>query len=268
MYRENVVAGRLSIGAAWVEAANFVRRERRLIAPVVLAFIVVPAVIAELVKPSAAVGTQPEPGGWSLIVLASLLIGMVGQLAIMRLAMGWDGPIGGALKLALRRFWAALGALLLFGLLFGLVTVPLVVILTLLSGSGTTSATNRITLLLILVVFAVMPRILPVTAVAMAREGGPWRMLKDTVQLTRGNYGRLLAFFVLFLLASFALAAAVTVAFGSATALVLGPPAPMTVSRLIVALAAGLVQGVVLSLYAAMTGRITLQLLDGSIKGT
>ena len=268
MARENVVAGRLSIGDAWIEAANFVRRERRLIAPVVLALIVVPAVIAELVKPSAAVGIQPEPGGWSLVVLASLLIGMVGQLAIMRLAMGWDAPIGGALKLALRRFWAALGALILFGLLFGLVAVPLLVILTLVSGSGSAAVPNRLTLLFILAVFAVMPRILPLTAVAMSNDSGPWRLLKETFGLTRGNYGRLLAFFLLFLLASFALAAAVTVAFGSATALVLGPPEPMTVSRLIVALAAGLVQGVVLSLYAAMTGRITLQLLDGPSKGT
>ncbi|MCY7339510.1 MAG: hypothetical protein LH465_06105 [Sphingomonas bacterium] len=262
------MAGQLSIGKAWGEAAAFVRRERRLIAPVVLALIVVPAVIAELIKPSSAVGTQPEPGGWSLVVLASLLIGMIGQLAIMRLAMGWDAPIGGALKLAFRRFWSALGALFLFGLMFGLAVIPLVVIMALVSGGDARVMTGRITLLLIVVIFAAMPRILPLTAVAMASEGGPWRLLKETFRLTRGNYGRLLGFFLLFLVASFALAAAVTIAFGSAAALLIGPPEPMSVSRLIVALAGGLVQGVVLSLYAAMTGRITLQLLAESSEGS
>ena len=258
------MTGKLSIGMAWTEAATFVRRERRLIAPLVLALIVVPAVIAELIKPSAAIGMQPEAGGWSLVVLVALLIGMIGQLAIMRLAMGWDASIGGALKLAFRRFWSALGALMLFGVLFGLAVIPLLIIIALVSGGDASVLGGRITLLLIVVIFAAMPRILPVTAVAMATDGGPWRLLNDTFRLTRGNYARLLGFFLLFLVASFALAAAVTIAFGSAAALLIGPPEPMSVSRLIVALAGGLVQGVVLSLYAAMTGRIAVQLLDGA----
>ncbi len=262
------MAGKLSIGKAWTEAAEFVRRERRLIAPVVLALIVVPAVIAELIKPSAAVGMQPEAGGWSFVVLFALLIGMIGQLAIMRLAMGWDAPIGGALKLAFRRFWSSLGALMLFGVLFGLAVIPLLIIMVLVSGGSAEVLTGRITLLLLVVMFAAMPRILPVTAVAMATDGGPWRLLKDTFRLTRGNYARLLGFFLLFLVASFALASAVTIAFGSAAALLSGPPEPMSVSRLIVALAGGLVQGVVLTLYAAMTGRIAVQLLDGATSET
>ena len=259
---------KLSVGTAWTEAAAFVRRERRLIAPVVLGLIVVPAVIAELVQPEAAAGMQPEPGTWMVVAAAALLIAMVGQLAIMRLAMGWDGSLGEALKLALKRIWAVLGAFLLFGLVFVLVATILVLIAMLVSGDAAQGATNRIAFAAMITALLAMPRVLPLTALAMEERAGPWRLLRRTLELTRGNYWRLLGFFLIFLIASLIIAVAVKVTVGSATELLIGPSRPMSVSRLIVALVTGLVQGLVLSIYAAMTGKLTLQLLGRSISGT
>ncbi len=259
---------KLSIGAAWTEAAAFVRRERRLIAPVVLGLIVVPAVIAELIQPEAAPGTQPEPGGWMIVAFAALLVAMVGQLAIMRLAMGWEGSVSEALKLALGRIWAVLGAFLLFGLAFVLVATVVVLIAMLASGDAAQGATNRIAFAAMIVALLAMPRVLPLTALAMEERAGPWRLLRRTLELTRGNYWRLLGFFLVFLVASLIIAVAVTVTFGTAVELLVGPSRPMSVSRLIVALVTGLMQGLVLSVYAAMTGKLTLQLLGRSSSGT
>lgn len=259
---------KLSIGAAWTEAAAFVRRERRLLAPVVLGLIVVPAVIAELIQPEAPAGMQPEPGGWMAVAAAALLIAMVGQLAIMRLAMGWDGSVGEALKLALRRIWAVLGAFLLFGAAFVLVATVVVLIAMLASGGAAQGATSRFGAAAMIVALLAMPRILPLTALAMEEPLGPWRLLRRTLELTRGHYWRLLGFFLIFLIASLIIAVAVTVTVGTAVELLVGPSRPMSVSRLIIALVTGLMQGLVLSVYAAMTGKLTLQLLGRSTSGT
>jgi len=262
------VSEKLSIGAAWTEAAAFVRSERRLIAPVVLGLIVVPAVIAGLVRPDAPPGMQPEPSGWTIVAFAALLVAKVGQLAIMRLAMGWDGSVGEALKLALRRIWVVLGAFVLFGLAFVVVATALVLIAMLVSGNAAPGATNPIAFAAMVVALLLMPRVLPLTALAMEERAGPWRLLRRTLELTRGHYWRLLGFFLIFLIASLIIAVAVKVTVGSATELLIGPSRPMSVSRLIVALVTGLVQGLVLSIYAAMTGKLTLQLLGRSISGT
>ncbi|HXG99916.1 MAG TPA: hypothetical protein VNI79_05845 [Sphingomicrobium sp.] len=259
---------KLSIGTAWTESATFLRREHRLIAPLVLGLIVFPAVIAGLVRPDAPPGVQPQAGGWTVVAFAALLIAMVGQLAIMRLAMGWEGSVGGALNLAVRRIWAVLGAFMIFGLVFVLVATIAVLIVMIVGGRGIDGATNRIAFAAMLVALLVMPRVLPLTALSMEERVGPWRLLRRTLDLTRDNYWRLLGFFLIFLIGSFILAAAVTTTVGTVTQLLIGPPHPMTVSRLIVALVTGLAQGLVLSVYAAMTGKLTLQLLGGSIKGT
>lgn len=259
---------RLSVGAAWTEAAAFLRREHRLIAPLVLGLIVVPAVIAALIQPAAPAGMQPEPGLWMIAAAASLLVAMVGQLAIMRLAMGWDGSVGEALKLALRRIWAVLGAFLMFGAIFVLVATVVVLIAMLASGGVTQGATNRIGFAAMIAALLAMPRVLPLTALAMEERVGPLRLLRRTIELTRGNYWRLLGFFLIFLIASLIIAVAVEVTVGSAVELLIGPSRPMSVSRLIVALVTGLVQGLVLAVYAAMTGTLTLQLLGRSIKGS
>jgi len=143
-----------------------------------------------------------------------------------------------------------------------------VLIAMLISGDAAQSATNRIGFAAMIVALLVMPRVLPLTALAMEERAGPWRLLRRTIELTRGHYWRLLGFFLIFLIASLIIAVAVTVTFGTAVELLIGPSNPMSVSRLVVALVTGLVQGLVLSVYAAMTGKLTLQLLGRSTSGT
>jgi len=259
------VAQSVSIGTAWSEAAAFVRREKKLLAPLVLALMVVPATVSQLFQPS---NPFAGPGGfqpWMAVAVIALVAGLVGQMAISRLAMGWHGALGETIALALKRLPAVIASLILFFLCISLVLLPAIVVLTLLGGvAATATLANFLTLI---VVFGVAPKILLAPAIAMDQQLGPWGLVKATWRATRGHYWRLLGFFLLFLAASLIFALAASSVVGTLATLALGKPDPMTVSRLTIALAGGVVQGVVATIYAAMIGRIVAQLPERSTKG-
>ena len=257
------MARSVSIGTAWSEAAAFVRREKKLLAPLVLALMVVPATISQLMQPS---NPLAGPGGfapWMVIAALALLAGLAGQMAVSRLAMGWNGALGETILLALKRLPAALGALILFFLCLSLVLLPMLVVLMLIGAPGAALA-NSLTLL---AVFGAAPRILLAPAMAMTGPMGPWALVKAAWRASSGQYWRLLGFFLLFLAASLIFALAASAVVGSIATLALGAPDPMSVSRLTIALAGGLVQGVVATVYAAMIGRIVAQLPERSTNG-
>ena len=266
---EASVAQSVSIGTAWSEAAAFLAREKRLLAPLVLALMVVPTTVSQLVQPLNPMGDSAGLRPWMAIALVALLIGIVGQMAVSRLAMGADRSLGATIGLAVRRLPATIGAFVLFFLVASLALIPLIVVMTL-AGGGATSASpasggvNAVTLL---VVFALVPRILLAPALAMTEPRGPWALVKATWRSTRGHYWRLLAFFLLFLVASLVFAVAASSVVGSLATLALGKPEPFSVSRLLVALAGGLVQGVIATIYAAMIGRLLVQIPRGSTNG-
>ena len=258
----------ISIGAAYSEAASFLRREKRLLAPLVLALLILPVTVSQLIQPAdpfaGADGLQP----WMVVALVAMLVQLHGQMAVSRLAMGWNGALGEAIALALRRLPAALGALLLFFLLLALVLVPLNMILMLLgSGGQGAPATNSASALTLLAMLFAAPRILLAPAIAAAEPMGPWALVKRSWALSHGQYWRLLGFFLLFLIASLILVGAVSAVVGTLAMLAFGAPEPLSVSRLLMSLAGGLVQGIAAALYAAMAGRIVAQRLVGSTSG-
>lgn len=260
------MATSVSIGTAWTEAAAFARREKNLLAPLVLALMVVPATVSQLVQP---INPFAGPEGfrpWMAIAFVALVAGLVGQMAVSRLAMGWNGSLGQAILLAFKRLPTVIAALILFFLCVALVLIPIIVVLTLAGGGG--GAAKLANLVTLLAVFGTAPRILLAPALAMDRGLGPWGLIKTTWQATRANYWRMLGFFLLFLAASLIFAMAAASVVGTLATLALGPAEPMSVARLIVALAGGLVQGGVATVYAAMIGRIVAQLSARSTSGT
>lgn len=259
------MAGKVSIGQAWAEAAAFLRKERRVLAPIVLGLITVPATISALASPNVAMGSIPEPGAWVGVAILAFLVSLAGQLAIMRLAMGWQGSVGEAIRLAAKRLWPVVGALLIFGLLFSVAATPVLIAVGAVSG-GDEAKAAPVAVLVVLIALALIPRVLPLTAIAMEEPLGPWPLLRRAYALTRGHYFRLLGFLLTYLLLSRLLGLVVTITIGSAAVLLIGPPEPMTVARLIVALALGLVQGALGAVFAAMMGRIVVRLIEGSGK--
>ena len=261
------MAHSVSIGTAWSEAAAFVAGEKRLLAPLVLALMVIPTTVAQLIQPANPLAAADGLPAWMAIALVALLIGLVGQMAVIRLAMGADRSLGATIGLALRRLPATLGAFVLYFLALSLLLIPLVVVMSLASGAAPGQEPGGVDALIVLMVFAAVPRILLAPALAMREPLGPLGLVKAAWSATRGQYWRLLAFFLLILVASLIFALAASSVVGSIATLALGKPEPLSVSRLLIALAGGLVQGVVATIYAAMIGRLLLQLPGGSTNG-
>ena len=88
----------LSIGQAWDEAKAALQANRKLIVPVALGMVLLPAALVSMVEPQVPAGQQPPPGPWMLVALAMLIVMMVGQIAIVLLVNGWRGSVGEAIS--------------------------------------------------------------------------------------------------------------------------------------------------------------------------
>jgi len=274
------VAGKLSIGAAWSEAAALVRQQRRLLAPVVLSLIMVPTVVTSMMQPQVRPGETPEPGSWMIVALVMVVAMIVGQLAIALLANDWRGSIGEAIGRAARR----VPVLILTGLIVILtVMVPLFIAMTIVialggiaSGDGVElTRSNRLgpagaiaALLAIAAMIFVMVRLLPLIAVVANRNDGPIAALKHSARLTRGQFWKLLGFVLLMTVAFLIVVAAVSAVLGSLVTLTLGRPEPWSVSLLLIALIGGMIQAAFITIYTVMLTRITVQLEGAEISGT
>lgn len=272
------MTGRLSIGAAWSETTALVRNEKRLLAPVVLSLIMVPAVITSMVQPQVPAGESPEPGSWMIVALIMLLAMLVGQLAITLFANGWRASVGEAIGRAARR----LPVLILAGLIVMLtVLVPLFIALTIViavggmaSGDGAALTRSSLgpggaiaVLLSIAAMIFVMVRLLPLIAVAANRNDGPIAAMKYSARLTRGHFWKLLGFALLLSIAFLIVAGATSAVLGSLITLTLGRPEPWSVSLLLIALIGGVIQAAFVTIYTVMLTRITVQLEGGSTEG-
>jgi hypothetical protein len=257
----------LSIGKAWDEAKAALGANRKLIVPVALGLVLLPAVIVSMVEPRVAPGEQPPPGAWMLVGLAMVIVMLVGELAIVLLVNGWRGSVGDAIGKAARRtptfILAALCLLVpvivIFSLLLAIVGVST-------SATGQVDWTNFSALgwLLLLACFLVLLvlaiRLLPLMAVVACEEIGAIAALKRSFSLTSGHFWRLLGFLLLLMIAFLIVAATVGAVIGGLVTLLLGPPDAWSLSLLLIALAGGLVQAGFVMVYTAMLARIYVQL--------
>lgn len=260
----------LSIGKAWDEAKAALQANRKLIVPVALGLILLPAVIVSMVEPQVPPGEQPPPGRWMLVALAMVVVMMIGQLAIVLMINGWRGSVGEAIGQAARRaptyFLSVLSYLVPVIFIFS-VMLAIVGIGT--SGSGEIdwanfSAAGWLVLLIcffVLIYFSI--RLMPLTPVIAIEPVGPIAALKRSFVLTSGHFWRLFGFIAMLAIAFLIVALTVGSVVGALVTLVAGPPAPWSLSLLLIALAAGLVQAGFVMVYLGMLARIYAQLSAG-----
>jgi hypothetical protein len=261
-----VVAINLSISRAWDETRAIFGRDGGLLTSVALAMIVLPEVIAGIVAPQTPGAGSPS-GAVQLLRLAAVLISFVGQLSIVRLALGPSTTVGSAIGHGARRFPSALGAvlLLMLGLVIFLIPVMFVLGSVLgvnvlkMSGQQPNGAAGLLVLVVTLIVLAVSVRFTLVTPVASAEPIGPIRIIRRSWDLTAGNFWRLLGFILLLLIATLALLFAAGIVGGLLARLVSPQIEPFSVGALIVALVGGLAQGAFSILTAVMLARIYAQ---------
>lgn len=259
----------LSIGKAWDEAKAALQANRKVIVPVALGMVLLPAVISSMVEPKVAAGQQPPPGAWMLIVLAMIVVMIIGELALILLVNGWKGSVGEAIAKGARRVPVLILAALLFMIpLFILFSIILVI------GGLAPRATQVdwasfsglgwfLLLACTVALLFVSIRLLPLVAVVACETLGPIASLKRSFMLTSGHFWRLLGFLAMLAIGFLVVALTIGTVIGGMATILFGRPEPWSLSQLLIALAGGLVQAGFVMVYTAMLARIYAQLSAG-----
>lgn len=256
----------LSVSRSWEETRDILARDGRLYVAVALALMVLPAVISGLVNPKG-MGNTGIALWMSLVSLVASLVMLAGQLSIIRLALGPSVTVGGAIAHGLRRlpiyFVAAIiiiVALLALAIPFGLIAQALGVPMN--RGQNVPASPTLLVLLLLYVAVAIFigVRLILAAPVASAERVGPISLLKRAWLLSNGNFWRLFGFILLFFIAAIVILFSVGAASGVAVALVLGPPNPLSVSALILALIQALLSAAFTAFLSVMLTRFYVQL--------
>ncbi len=236
-----------------------VARNAGLLTTVALAMFVLPGVISDLVTPDAPPGQIPPLGGWTVVAVIAILIALVGQLAVIRLAIGSRQTVGEAIGHAAGRAPAYVAATVIWLIPFLLIGAALFGVVGRDPQSPAPGAVIGILLLACVMLFFAI-RMLMTSAVASAEASGPVAILRRSWQLTRGNWWRLFVFFILFIIVLVVAGAAVGTIAGLIAELVLGGTEPLTVGALFIALITQIVSAAVSVVLMVMLARIYVQL--------
>jgi hypothetical protein len=257
----------LSISSAWDDTRKLLARDGRLFASVALALIVLPAAIMGVVDPRVDQG-DAAPGWFNLLILVVSLISLAGQLALIRLALGPSITVGGAISHGLSRLPIYFLALLLLTAGVVLLMLPLVFVAVGMGmniGGGTEAPAISGPVIFLVIVFAIivlllMTRFMVAMPVASTERVGPVAILKRSWALTRGHWGKLFGFLIVFSIAALITLAAVGVVLGSLTALLFDARGPLTLGALIESLLSAIITGALSVIFTLMLARIYVQL--------
>ena len=263
---------RLSLSKAWEDSKDIFSRDGTLLSAVALALLVLPEIVAGVVSPPMA-GSQSAGG--RLLALAMTFVGVIGQLAIVRLAIGPSTTVGQAIAHGARRFPATLGALILLICAIALVLIPLLIIL-LLTGAiampvqGQPPPPSFSTVLLVIVIASlfIAVKFIMTVPVASAEEAGPLAILKRSWRLTGGHYWPLFGVELLLLVAAVVLLLSAQFVGGAIAAAVGGGIEAFSVSALVLSAFMGIAQAVFTVLASVMLARIYVQLSRGGAEAS
>jgi hypothetical protein len=260
---------RLSISKAWEEARGVLRSDGKLLTTLALALILLPQTISGALAPPKELTGQDPPGWAGLLALIVGLIGIVAQIALVRLALHRGTSVGEAISRGVKRFLPAFLAIFLFMLV---ATAILVAVMALVAGTGDVQLLASGTvpprlgwllLILLLALLLVGVRLQMVLPAASEEEGGPLYLLKRSWRLTAGNYWRLFAFLLLIVIAAVILMAVAGMIGGILVRALFGDIEPLSLGALVVALIAAAAQAAFSVIITAMLARIYAQLAGG-----
>jgi hypothetical protein len=254
---------KLSIATAWEESTAIVRRDFGRLFLIAFGLVSLPGVIFQSMAPQAVPGQQPEPGAWALFIIPVLILSTLGTVTISLLALSSQRQPGDAFARALRRFLPVLGAALLLGVLAALAAIPFLVLVAFVASQPQTAAFSTLVVFFVIFVF-LWVRLMLMTAVGAAEEGGAIAILKRSWALTRGHFWRLFGFVMLFIIVFVVLTMAVTFVGGSLIVLVAGNPQEPGLARTLLGLLGGVVNAVVVLYFTVVLARVYVQLSGGA----
>ena len=249
----------LRISRAWDATLAVLKRDARLLAPVALAFMVVPATLYALAVPAPTPGQMPKSGIGGLLYVVLMIVALLGQMAIIRLAIGPVTSVGEAIRHALRRAPAVIGAGLIFALPVALVLTP--ILLPIMATPNRPPPLPSLLLVIAsIVVLGVWIRLILATAAGVAEPIGPVAIIKRSWALTRGNFWKLLGSLIAFGIVAWIVILAVQWVIGAVLIVALGKPEPWSVAALLLALIGAITQTIASVVFAVLLARIYLDL--------
>ena len=248
---------KLSLSKAWDETREVIARDGKLIAVVALALFFLPGVVVGVTQPAASPVPTTLTGAVIAIVVA--LIALVGQLAIIRMALGARMTVGEAIGHGARRVPSYLVA--------GLIWAGPMIIAAYLIGTQVWQAPQTATggqllaaLVIMLALLIIGIRMMMTSSVASAESAGPLEIVRRSWRLTSGHWWKLFALICIFLLLMLIVMAAVGAVVGILSAVLFDPIEPMTVGALFVAVCMQLVSAALTTVLLLMLARIYAQL--------
>ena len=232
---------------------------------VALAMIALPSAVSTLMNPTGGMGE----GGAGLVGFAMSLVALIGQLAIIRLAIGPSVSVGGSIRHAAGRALPYIGSIILLVIALFVLAIPFGAVLAAMGASFEGGAAPLPAfawipaLLFAAVLLYLAARMLMTSCVASAEAAGPIRIIRRSWELTRGNAGRLLAFLLLFLVALIVVLTAVSVMVGLLARTLFGELEPFSASALLMGLVQGVLSAAATTVFAVMLARMYLQLNGG-----
>jgi hypothetical protein len=262
---------KMSISKAWEETTAIVARDGRLITSVALALVVLPQLVVGIVSP-------PVPGAVTpfgrILGIVAALIALLGQLALVRLAVGPSTSVGEAITHAARRFPSALGAFAILLCALALVVIPITMVLLNVGwldapaeGEPLPRSFVRYALLIMILGLALGAKLMMLMPVASSEKVGPLTILKRSWGLTKGHYWPLLGLELLLFLTALIILFAAQILGGIIAEVMGGAIVPFSLSALIIALFLGLAQAGFMVVVTMMVSRLYLQLSGKSVAG-
>ena len=260
----------LSISQAWEESKARIAADGKLMVTVAGALIALPALVAGVVNPAAA-AAEPSLSSAIIVIVASI-VAIIGQLAIIRLAIGPAVSVGEAIGHGLRRMPVYLLAAILILVALVVAAIPFVLILLAAGVSMDNAEMARspaavlVALVYLALLFFFAVRMLLTSPVASEEAVGPVGVIRRSWNLTAGNWWRLFGFVLLFVIGVLVAVTAISMAAGLIAVLAFGPIEPMSASALVVAVIEAIVQAAVTVVLAVMLARIYLQLAGAEVE--
>lgn len=246
---------------AWREASGNLAANRDVLLALAGMFFMLPWLAFMLLVPEPAIDAQMAPaaavkamgmflrdnGAW---LLGLLVAQSAGTLAVLVLCGDPDRPtVREAIRRGVVGVLPYLGALFLFALAFS-VGAGLLGALAVAGGAGGQMLVGLA--LNLVLVYATVRLLMIAPVIAIERTVQPWRVLTRAWRLTRGNFGRVLVFVLLLLLAGQVLMAVIGIVVGSSVALVAGAEAGRLAEAIVSAAMIGVLLLTVTSAIAAI----------------
>jgi hypothetical protein len=249
---------KLSLSEAWDETRRVLARDGRLFLAVALALFVLPGLILNVSLPVSDPGKFPPAGPWMPIAAVAVLISLVGQLAVLRLAMEPHVSVGEAIVHGLRRLLPYIAGTLCW--LLPILIAGSALYGVLIENQTQPSVAAALALIALCILFAFLAvRLMLSSPVAAAENIGPIAILRRSWELSRGNWWRLFVFLLLFGIAALCLIVAVESVAGLLVRSFAADAGPRSIGGLLVSIVSQVVSALLSVFFFVLLARIYAQ---------